>query len=155
MVVPAWGIGGWVGEGNTHPPTALSPEEHQGGLAGPDRPGPALQGRVGAGVGRPLRDLRYTLNIAHSGPMCARSHPGKPGPGQSPCRGLPWTSPGKRARFHLITCKVSQNGEVSPENLNKASHSPYSQNGVQKSPLEILRFLFSPAFSCKELMGPF
>ena len=37
----------------------------------------------------------------------------------------------------------------------KACHSPYFQNTVQKSPLEILRFPFPVAFSRKELMGHF
>ena len=37
----------------------------------------------------------------------------------------------------------------------KACHSPYSQNGAQKSPLEIPRFPFYAAFSHKELMVPF
>ena len=37
----------------------------------------------------------------------------------------------------------------------KACHSPYIQNGVQNSPLEILRFPILLAFSPKELMVPF
>ena len=62
---------------------------------------------------------------------------------------------GQRARFHDISMKVSQNDEVSPKSVHEASHSPYSQNGPQKSPLGILRFPFIAAFSHKELMGPF
>ena len=61
----------------------------------------------------------------------------------------------KGARFDLILCKVSQNDEVSTKYVNKASHSPYFQNAVQKSPLEFLRFLILLAFSHKELMGCF
>ena len=59
------------------------------------------------------------------------------------------------ARFSYILLKVSQNDEVSPLFTEKACHSPCSQNGLQKSPLEKLRFPFWPAFSCKELMGLF
>ena len=44
------------------------------------------------------------------------------------------------ARFDLYLLKVSQNRVVSPKKCQKASHSPYFQNGVQKSPLGILRF---------------
>ena len=59
------------------------------------------------------------------------------------------------ARFKVIYCKVSQNGIVSPVFVNKACHSPHSQNGLRKSPLEILRNPFLAAFSHKELMVPF
>ena len=57
-----------------------------------------------------------------------------------------------RARFNVISCKVKQNGQVSPKYVQKASHSPYIQNRVKNSPLEILRFPVSSAFSHKELM---
>ena len=60
-----------------------------------------------------------------------------------------------RARFQLLFSKVSQNGIVSQKCINKACHSPYFQNRVQKSPLDILRFPFLSAFSHKELMGHF
>ena len=59
------------------------------------------------------------------------------------------------ARFHVKYCKVSQNDEVSPKSMHKASHSPYIQNGLQISPLEILGFPYSAAFSPKELMAHF
>ena len=58
-----------------------------------------------------------------------------------------------KARFNLILLKVSQNGEVSPEYVQKACHSPCFQKLVQKSPLEFLRFPVLLAFSHKELMG--
>ena len=61
----------------------------------------------------------------------------------------------KGARFHLISHKVSQKARVSPKYVEKACHSPYLQNGLQKSPLDFLRFRFSLAFSHKELMVPF
>ena len=64
-------------------------------------------------------------------------------------------SPGKRARFHVISSKVSQNGRVSPKYVKKACHSPCFQNGLVKSPLEFLRFPYSRAFSHKELLGHF
>ena len=35
-----------------------------------------------------------------------------------------------RAKIDHISRKLSQNGEVSPKNVKKASHSPYSQNGL-------------------------
>ena len=60
-----------------------------------------------------------------------------------------------RARIDPISCKVSQNGQVSPKNMQKASRSPYSQNGLKKSPLEFLGFPLFVAFSHKELMVPF
>ena len=59
------------------------------------------------------------------------------------------------ARFEVISCKVSQNHEVSPKSVHKACHTPYSQNGLQKSPLGFLRIPYSLAFSHKELMVPF
>ena len=60
-----------------------------------------------------------------------------------------------KARFQSIYCKVSQKRVVSPKYVDKACHSPYIQNGVEKSPLEIPRFPISLAFSHKELIGPF
>ena len=59
------------------------------------------------------------------------------------------------ARFRSIFSKVRQNRQVSPKSHQKAYVSPYFQNGLKKSPLEILRFPFSLAFSGKELMGLF
>ena len=89
-----------------------------------------------------------------------RVYPHPPGPvGHLRCP--PWDIPldcppgANTARFHDILLKVSQNGQVSPENVNKASHSPCFQNGLRKSPLEILRFPFWRAFSHKELSGHF
>ena len=85
-------------------------------------------------------------------------HPcGARSPFPCPWQGLPGTCPprSKRATFDLIYCKVSQKAIVSPKSVEKACHSPYLQNGLRKSPLEILRFTVSPAFSHKELMVPF
>ena len=87
-----------------------------------------------------------------SGPPC--------GPGRSPAGpslSFPYNAASGpiKARFKVISTKVSQNGEVSPRKRQKACHSPYSQNGVKKSPLEILRFPFLVAFSHKELIDLF
>ena len=82
----------------------------------------------------------------------ARSVP----PGALPVQDLADCPPtAKGARFSSIFSKVSQNDEVSPKKHEKASHSPCFQNGPPKSPLEIPRFPFWPAFSPKELMGLF
>ena len=59
------------------------------------------------------------------------------------------------ARFHDISQDISQNGQVSPKYVKKASLSPCFQNGLGKSPLDILRFPSGLAFSHKELMGHF
>ena len=82
------------------------------------------------------------------------------GPGRSP-RSPPWDIPldmallDLRARIDLILLKVSQNDGVSPERSKRPVIVPIYQNGSQKSPLEILRFTYSSAFSHKELMGLF
>ena len=74
---------------------------------------------------------------------------------------LPGTIPlgmpplGQYGEISALFSKVSQNDEVSPKYVHKASHSPYIQNGSQKSPLGFLRFPISVAFSHKELIGPF
>ena len=134
--------GGYTGE---YPPSTLkSPPPGLTSEAGPGSPrGAGVGGLVRAGGGRALY------------PPC--------GPGRSWTRpGPPWyrtlanaASGPIRARIRVIYSKVSQNHEVSPENVQKAYHSPYFQNGRQKSPLDILRFLFLAAFSHKELMASF
>ena len=86
----------------------------------------------------------------------SRYHPpgpvGPPGPSlyldPLECRLLAY-----RARLTSYSSKVSQNSEVSPKYVEKASHSPYLQNGLKKSPLGFLRFPLLLAFSPKELMG--
>ena len=83
------------------------------------------------------------------------------GPGRShagpPWYGYPLTAASGpiRARFTSYSSKVSRNGRVSPENVQKACHSPCFQNGLGMSALDILRFPFSAAFSHKELMAYF
>ena len=83
------------------------------------------------------------------------------GPGQTPAgsslvppraKAASWPI---KARIQSYFSKVSQNHRVSPKYVQKACHSPYFQNGRQKSPLDILGFPFRPAFSPKELMGHF
>ena len=94
------------------------------------------------------------------GGTCCSARPA-PTPPSGPGRCLqapPWVGtglPGQRARFDLISLKLSQNHEVSPKSVKKASRSPYFQNGLGKSALEIPRFPYSSAFSRKELMGLF
>ena len=141
-------MGGWVGEGlyrcTTQPlrevpePAERAPEGLQGlewvgsgagiplfGDGGGDGPGPPF------GPGRsPLGpSLSRTLQIAASQPI--------------------------RARFLLISRKVSQNRVVSPKYHEKAYVSPYFQNGLRKSALDFPRFPYLLAFSHKELMGVF
>ena len=107
-------------------------------------------------AGRPLRVpeeyLKYRTSRGTSAPTPS---PAGWEPGRSPCRGPPWRSSSKRARFHHIYLKVSQNGKVSPKSAEKASRSPCFQNGLRKSPLGIPRIRNSLAFSHKELMGLF
>ena len=135
------GIPGWVWEGNTgYTPTSLKAEGYDSG-AGPGSPS-------GAGVGGhtlqrplsyvpPLRDpVAYGLPVHASAPRDAASWP-------------------IRARFDLFPEKLSQNRVVSLKYVQKAYHSPYFQNGYQKSPLDFLGFPILPAFSPKELMGHF
>ena len=59
------------------------------------------------------------------------------------------------ATFDLIFSNVSQNRRVSSKSVHEACHSPCFKNEAQKSPLDFLRFLYSLAFSHKELMGCF
>ena len=61
----------------------------------------------------------------------------------------------RKVRIMTYFSKVSQNDEVSLKMSEKAYVSPCFQNGLRNSPLEILGFPFSPAFSAKELMVPF
>ena len=94
-------------------------------------------------------------------PAAVRTHDPPSGPGRYPAGPSLVMGPRNaaswpiRARFTPLYSKVSQNREVSPKYHEKASHSPYFQNGRQKSPLEILRFPFPRAFSHKELMAHF
>ena len=115
--------------------------------AGPGRPaGPGVGGWGAADVlGRRRGRLSGTTLRARSVPLAP------------PCPRYPQNAASGPigARFHLISYKLSENGVVSPKSVEKACVSPYFQNGVQKSPLNILRFPFSLAFSHKELLVPF
>ena len=89
-------------------------------------------------------------------------HPPLRGPVSLAQASLPWcrtlqiaASWPIRARLRVISPKVSQNGQVSPKSSEKASRSPYFQNGLGKSPLDISRIPFLLAFSHKELMAHF
>ena len=97
----------------------------------------------------------------HSAPDVRTHHSLRSGPLQPTLwasAGAPRANPASwpiPARFDLILLKLSQNGIVSSKSVQKACHSPYFQNLVQKSPLGFLRFPISSAFSHKELMGHF
>ena len=137
-----WVLGtGWV-QGRAIP--VPSPQLLEEGISQRSGPvGPARAGVVGI--------WPDVLGTAPAHPCGARSVPVGP-PLQDPRKCRLWAN---KARFNLISSKVSQNGEVSSESVQKASHSPCFQNGLQKSPLEIPRFPVSRAFSHKELMGRF
>ena len=77
------------------------------------------------------------------------------GPGRSPWQGPSLVLPGQKGEIPCLSSKSCQNRRVSPKSHEKAYHSPCFQNGLRNSPLDFLRFLFSLAFSPKELMGPF
>ena len=103
-----------------------------------------------------------TLNIPILGPFWTTPRSPSPLPtlrarSPPPGAGVPWEGSG-----------LSKGRDYGPEagNLVKTTKChrkvskrpvivPISQNGSEKSPLEILRFLFLVAFSHKELMVPF
>ena len=110
--------------------------------------------RQRSGPGSPCRG--WSGGLVHSAPGSHRPPtPLRSGARSAVCGTLPGNAASWpiRARLRSISENVSQNDQVSPKSIKKACHSPYFQNRLQKSPLEILRFLFSPAFSPKELMG--
>ena len=137
--VPGWAIPGYC------PPSGFARGEVHMQRSGPRKP---LQG---AGVGGIWSSDVPAAGTGYPHPCGARSaHPWTSLGYPSECR--LWAN---KARFQSISYKVSQNGQVSPINVEKACHSPYFQNELGKSPLEILRFLYLRAFSHKELMGHF
>ena len=145
------GAGGWVRGGVWYPPSHLLGEGSDTSEAGPG------SHRV-AGVGGYLRPGAHPIPIPYWGRRRGRSLP------TLRARSVSLREPSLvgtlqiaasqpiRAELRSYFSKVSQNGIVSTKSHEKACHSPYSQNAVQKSPLEIPRFLFWPAFSPKELM---
>ena len=140
------GYGDWVGGAGVYPGTQPAARgEVQIQRSGPRRP---CKGRSGwyLELGRPARP-----GTTPAGPGRSPAVPSLylPFP---PRKAASWPI---TARFHDILLKVSQNGQVSTKYVEKACHSPYIQNGVRKSPLEIPRFPYSTAFSHKELMGCF
>ena len=102
----------------------------------------------GGGVGGDM------LQRPRGHPGCFPTTPAGPAPcGRCRAPGLSNAASGPiTARFDLNSSKVSKNGIVSPGSVHKACHTPYFQNGLVMSPLEILGFPYSPAFSHKELM---
>ena len=145
-VVYGWdGYTGWVAgraiPGYYPPSTLKSPTQSLTAKRAPEAP-------AGAGVGGQGR-AGWDGPCTHPpGPVGPAALPGT-GPSQNPASWPIW------ARIDLILLKVSQKREVSPKYVNKACHSPYFKNRVQKSPLGKLRFPFLLAFSHKELLGLF
>ena len=142
------GIPGWVYRGSTSPARCPGRTQKQTSEAGPGRPtGPGVGGSAGPGA---LGDGGGGGISPPCGP--GQSSPREAFPGIYLRNAASWPI---GARFTSFYCKVSQNGQVSPKKCKKACHSPYFQNGLEKSPLGFLRFPFSPAFSRKELLGLF
>ena len=142
-----WVVPGWVYRGvlPSHPATLLEEDPRSRQRSGPRRPPAGRLEWVVCGSGRTgvrRRRRALTHHSLRSGPL-RWSVP-------SECR--PWAN---RARFNVISQKLSENGQASPKSVEKAYHSPYFQNGSRISPLGFLRFPISPAFSHKELIGPF
>ena len=138
-----WGMGRWVYRGSTtQPPRARGGSQYSE-----------------AGPGSPCRDWSGWYWEPDVPSRARASRPPLPAVGPAPLSGAsPRAKPASgpiTARIDLKTWKLSQNGRVSPKFTEKASHSPYIQNGLQSSPLEILRFPYLAAFSHKELMVPF
>ena len=112
-----WGLGGY-GEGLYRVPSLLLGEVPSTAERAPEAPARGWSGWYwGPGAGRLLDHP--------PGPVGSLQDP--PCPGPSECALL-----AKGARFDLISVKVSQNDEVSPKSVQKASHSPYSQKRVPK-----------------------
>ena len=142
------GYTGWVIQGLYRVPSQLLKEV-------PDQRSGPRKSLQGAGVGGSGAGIPQGTAAGRAG------YPPLRGP-VGPMLGPPWYPPLAdaasqpiRARISRILLKVSQNHGVSPLFHEKACHSPCSQNGSQKSPLDFLRFLKSLAFSHKELMGLF
>ena len=138
------GIPGWVYRGvlPSHPSSRGASPDSEAGPGGP------LQGVWSGWSGCSGRTVGGTGYI----PTLRARSVLWPSLGYTPLQCPPGTN---MARIDLISHKVSQNQEVSPEMLEKACHSPYFQNWVQMSPLGFLGFPFSRAFSGKELMTLF
>ena len=90
---------------------------------------------------------------------------GRSVPPSGPGRSHPWALPVPPSQMsHLgpkgrdssqYSVKLVRTTKCRQEMCKRPVIVPVCQNGSEKSPLEILRFPFSVAFSCKELMGPF
>ena len=145
------GYTGWVIPGTTsHPPTCqgLHPQ-------GPTQRSGPRKPLVGAGVGgvgpSPQTRPRAVLGASASPP----THPAGPvGPGRpSLVGGLAPRAKGRDSSY--ISLELSKTAKCHQKVSKRPPVVPVSQNGSGKSPLEILRFPISSAFSPKELMVPF
>ena len=132
----------------SHPATLLEEDPRSRQRSGPRKPCRGWSGWP-AGSGRTRCSAAGTAISPPSGP--GRSSPASP-PWDMPLECRLWAN---MARFQSFYWKLSQNDEVSTKKCEKASHSPYFQNGCQKSPLGFLGFPYLRAFSHKELMGHF
>ena len=145
---------GWyrVGTGGAipvyYPPSQLLEE-----VLGTAKRAPEAQHGLEWVVPRAGRTGEYLVFGGWAAPETTPAGPGR-SPRCPPClRTLRNAASGPiRTRFQLNSVKYSQTDEVSPKYAEKASHSPYIQNGSGMSPLDILRFPILPAFSHKELM---
>ena len=110
-----------------------------------------------AGPGSPYRGLEWVVRVQRP-PAVPDTTPA--GPGRSPA------VPSLYLALLPASWPIGRDSTSFLRNLVKTTKCrrkvskrppivPNSQNGVQKSPLEILRFTFCPAFSHKELMGHF
>ena len=120
--VPGWvwdRVGGWEGYTGYYPATqhaARGAVPHQ--RSGPRKSCKGWSGWVwGCG-----RSLGRWAGTAPEPTLRARSVPCRALPGSGPLECPPTAN---MARFTSIFSKVSQNGIVSPENMQKACHSPY------------------------------
>ena len=147
------GTGPWtgirVGGAGVYPPTQLLEEDPRSR----QRSGPRKAHRAWSGWSAGSGRTRDGGGTAPGTTLRARSGTLQvPSLSQDPQNAASWPI---WAGFDLIFLKLSQNGGVSPESVEKACRSPYFQNGSGKSPLKILRFPFLLAFSHKELLVAF
>ena len=115
-------VTGWVYRGSTSQPSS------RGAVPSTAKRAPEAQRAGVGGTG-----AAGALGVRWDGD--GQDHPAGPvGPLRGPpCPSLAYVPPrANTARFDPKYCKVSQDGEVSPEISQKACHSPYSQKRAWK-----------------------
>ena len=118
---------GWVIPGTQPAAKDGHPQGNPDSGAGPVGP-------AGAGVGGQGYRPRWTVPVRPPIPLPTLASQGPVGPLQGPpwYRTLAMSASGPiRARIDLISCNISQNDEVSPKSVEKASISPYFQTGLK------------------------